>query len=420
MVPRMRFTLARARFLAALGLPLVAVAACGPPSWPTPPKTTHTGPWVPRLPEPESNGLPRCNGGEICVPAPAQVDGARAAAPFEACAATVPIPEDLSLGRPDSVQVAFWEALTRHERQGDPAACCYTWVDPCPGGRPLRGAGGEVVAETVPRDGWTGGAAGTTASCVAVSRLPAAARDRLAAHWAREAAFEHASIASFGRAALALLAHGAPADLVARTHEAARDEIEHARAAYALASAYSGEGRGPGPLPLRDMAPLPATLADLAVETFLDACVNETVAALTLAEAADRAADPALRALLRRIAADEERHAELGWLTVGWALRAGSGDVAAAFTQAVSNIAAELASPSSPGPDDEFDGSAHGVPGAALRTAIRRAALAQVVLPCAEALVASTARAASAAGPRARSASIESQASPDSVRRACS
>jgi hypothetical protein len=74
---------------------------------------------------------------------------------------------------------------------------------------------------------------------------------------------------------------------------------------------------------------------------------------------------------------------------VGWAMRAGRADMVAALTQAVSRIAAELAAPPSPGPADEFDGSAHGVPGAAARASIRRAALAQVVLPCAEALLAS-------------------------------
>ena len=49
-----------------------------------------------------------------------------------------------------------------------------------------------------------------------------------------------AEIASFARTSLDLLALGAPADLVAETHRAALDEIEHARIAYALASAFSG------------------------------------------------------------------------------------------------------------------------------------------------------------------------------------
>jgi hypothetical protein len=395
----MRLTLARARFLAALGLPIAAVAACTP-GWPTPAKTTHTGAWDPNLPGPEADGRPRCPSGEFCVPAPAAVDGAAAPAPFQACSATVPLPQGIGPRRQEGIDVSFWQELTTHERQGDPAACCYSWVNPCPGGRPLRGTGADVVADTVSRDGWTG-KSGESAASVAVDSVPVPERARLAARWAREAAFEHASIASFGRAALALLAHGAPADLVARAHEAALDEVEHARIAYALSSLYSGEHRGPGPLPLGDMAPLPSSLADLAVETFLDGCVNETVAALTLAETADRTADSALCALLRRVAADEERHAELGWVTVGWALRAGGAEVTAALAQAVSKIEAELAAPPPAAVDGDPGYPAHGVPSASAAAAMRRATLAQVILPCAGALLASATRTHRAAeGPR--------------------
>ena len=394
----MRLALVRARFLAALGLPVFAAAACSgsgsEPVWPTPPKQSHSGPWIPQLPQKEDSGdrLPSCPSGPFCVPASATAPDKPAAAPFESCASAVEAPAELQLGPPGSIQVGFWDKLTQHERQGDPAACCYNWWQPCPGGRPLRGREGEVVAETVQRDGWVAGAAAIAVKDIAVDGLSTDKRALLAAHWAQEAAFEHASVASFGRAALALLSHGAPSDLVARAHMAAAEEVEHARVGYALSSAYSGEVRGPGPLPVADLAPLPGTLAALAVETFLDGCVNETVAALTLAEAADRTKGATLRSLLRGIASDEERHAELGWLTVGWAVRAGGADVIAALERAVAGVKAELSSPAPRPPAGEPDGTAHGVLSAAARLATRRAALAQVIVPCAEALLASASR----------------------------
>ncbi|MCA9546694.1 MAG: ferritin-like domain-containing protein, partial [Myxococcales bacterium] len=56
-----------------------------------------------------------------------------------------------------------------------------------------------------------------------------AQRARLADHWTRQALAEHASVASFARFALHLMAVGAPPDLLVATHQAGLDEIEHAR-----------------------------------------------------------------------------------------------------------------------------------------------------------------------------------------------
>ena len=93
-------------------------------------------------------------------------------------------------------------------------------------------------------------------------------------------------MASFARASLALMAVGAPPELVAATHAAAIDEIEHARLTYALASAYGGEPTGPAALDVASGAGGATTLVTVAVETFLDACAGESAAALALREAA--------------------------------------------------------------------------------------------------------------------------------------
>jgi len=229
----------------------------------------------------------------------------------------------------------FDAAATARERATTPTQCCYTWQQPCPGGRPLCVEGDVIVAAAIRRDDWRTGRAGDDP-----------------ARWLREAASEHASIASFARASLQLLALGAPPELVAGAHAAALDEIEHARLCYGLAS--SDEAWGPGPLPI---APIDASPRAVALETFLGGCVNETIAAL-------EAADP-------RIAADEARHAELAWRTLAWLVRAHPSCVPA-LGRAVRDL-------------DLAIGREHD-----LRAAIVR----DTVLPCARALLGATRTAA--------------------------
>jgi hypothetical protein len=139
---------------------------------------------------------------------------------------------------------------------------------------------------------------------------------------------EHASVASFSRLALELLALGAPPDLVDDAHAAARDEVRHARLTFGLASA--GVGVGPGPLPLADLT-LAADLVSLAVATAREGCVAETISALQVAEASP--ADDAERAVLAVLARDEARHAAFAWRVLRWAIDAGGEPVRAAVAE---------------------------------------------------------------------------------------
>jgi hypothetical protein len=130
---------------------------------------------------------------------------------------------------------------------------------------------------------------------------------------------EHASVASFARATLQLLAAGAPPDLVADTQRAAEDEVRHARLAYGLASAYAGRAVGPGALDVRDAAPALGLRA--IVRALVDeACIGETIGAAEAAEEARTCREPWLGEQLRELAADEARHAALAWRTLRWAL----------------------------------------------------------------------------------------------------
>ncbi len=185
-------------------------------------------------------------------------------------------------------------------------------------------------------------------------------RAALARAWAEDALREHASVASFSRFSLELLAVGAPAGLVEQAHRAALDEIRHAELCFALASGYAGEALAPGPFPLGDGALATRSLAALAASTVKEGCIGETVAAVAAAEQLARATDPAVRAALEQIAADEARHAELAWRTVAWAVQTGGGEVRAAVARAFYDGGAETP-PNPPGVGRDVLGDPAGV-----------------------------------------------------------
>jgi hypothetical protein len=94
-------------------------------------------------------------------------------------------------------------ALTQKRRlAGASSACCYPWTYPCVGGRPLLDAGAAVLPEV------RAGAAG--APIAGDDALDERTRAALAAAWLEDARAEHASIASFARAAIELLPRPSP------------------------------------------------------------------------------------------------------------------------------------------------------------------------------------------------------------------
>jgi hypothetical protein len=194
-------------------------------------------------------------------------------------------------------------------------------------GRPLR------VRGKIQRPRVTTGRSWHDSQAPEVS-LPERTRERLAAEWLQDARDEHASIAAFARLSLDLLALGAPPELLARTHQAAQDEVEHARACFTLASRYRGEALDPGIFPEASVPPAPgrATRIDrlrrLAQESLEDGCFGEGTAAAVAARAAQGAQDPVVREVLTKIAKDESRHAELGWAVLAWCIEKGGAKVA--------------------------------------------------------------------------------------------
>src|SRR5258708_9885769 len=173
---------------------------------------------------------------------------------------------------------------------------------------------------------------------------------------------EHASIAAFARFALQLLAVGAPPDLVMAAQRAMADETKHAQLAFALAAAYGDRDLGPRSLAIDaclDETDLPALVATV----FAEGCIGETVAAVEAREALEHARDPAVVAVLKIIAEDETRHAELAWRTTAWAIAVGGDAVRERLEAAIAQEMARTDAALDGGPTAEEELLAHGIVG---------------------------------------------------------
>lgn len=211
--------------------------------------------------------------------------------------------------------------------------CCYTFpTDSTCCGRPFVVEGQAIVAEVVERSDW-GALFGTSVT-------PAELAEEVAARWLADAQLEHASIASFGRFVMDLLALGAPADLLAGAAQALRDEVEHATLCFGIASRTSGRSVGPGSLRASTPDLAPQTAGDIVWGALAEGCIGETVAAALAAARRDVAKDPETRAALVRIAEDEARHAELAYRFLGWALGAHPGAVGPLVERAIAYVEA--------------------------------------------------------------------------------
>lgn len=162
------------------------------------------------------------------------------------------------------------EATKVRRAAGIADACCYDWFIPCPGGRALRE--GDVAVQ---------------ASFANVELRRVAGRTphpEAAAAWLRDAGYEYTSVASFARAALELMAVGAPAELIRDCHLAALDELRHAEVCAEIAWSFGAAPVVPRVVPA--LAPREASWVRVAVDTFVEGCVGETLAALVVRAAA--------------------------------------------------------------------------------------------------------------------------------------
>lgn len=143
---------------------------------------------------------------------------------------------------------------------------------------------------------------------------------RVGAAWCQRARTEWASVPAFQELAAQLTLAEAPASLVQAARRAAMDEARHAVDSARIAARVEG-----APVVLHPQVGLhrkltvgPEARARLAVESYLDGCRQEGAAAACAWVEAQRATAPEVQAIQARIAADEARHAALGWAVVGW------------------------------------------------------------------------------------------------------
>ncbi len=268
-----------------------------------------------------------CSAGEVCVCGPDLGVGEHATCVASEC-------EDGSECESGSCQLSVYfngcaEKLQMMCRTGDDQCaddtdcpegetCAYdgdvgAWT--CQGimciiGRPLVIEGATRTAAAKPREDWL-----TDLNLAA--EPPAEVAAALARYWTDVAALEHASVASFARFTLELLAQGAPPELVADAQHAALDEVEHARLAWTLASLWSRRRVGPGPLSVTGLVPA-CDLEEMVTALVKEGCVGETLGAAEAKLLAEEVRDPVLASALRRVAADEQRHAALAWRTLRW------------------------------------------------------------------------------------------------------
>jgi hypothetical protein len=217
-------------------------------------------------------------------------------------------------------------------------------------GRQLRKRGAVLLPPLARGDAW----ASEQGSLGPLDGLDAddATRAALAARWRENARTEHASVAAFARLTLDLVGLGAPPELVACAQRDALDEIAHAQACFAIARALDGADVGPGPFPQAARARTLSggrtlALAQLAVDSLVDGALHEGVSARVIARLARRCEVGPVAATLKRIAADEGRHAAHGWDVVEWCVAAGGAPIVAALRGALGALPDTMRTPMS-------------------------------------------------------------------------
>jgi hypothetical protein len=208
-------------------------------------------------------------------------------------------------------------------------------------------------------------------------------REQLAAGWLGDALDHHASVAALARFILQLLSLGAPPQMLRAAHRASLDAIRHAEDGFGLASAYAGRPLGPDTLAASDA--LDELGIEAAVRTAIQqGCIGQTIHAMLATAAKETCNDPVIAEVLDRIASDGTRHAGLAWHFVRWAI-----EQAPELRPIVDASFADANDSEPPPPEDSDHGwmLVHGRASPAARRAVAARTMAQVVMPCARALL---------------------------------
>ena len=184
-------------------------------------------------------------------------------------------------------------------------------------GRPLRIRGRLVHPRLTKGADWASDEKPDT------SGLDPASAKAIEALWLHDAQKEHASVPAFSRLSWQLIGVGAPPELVTAVHQAALEEIDHARKCFALARAFGGRASTAMAMPELLVSPLGIrgnAYAHLALESLSDGCVLEDFNAAVAAACADVCVEPVTKAVLEQIAREEASHAEISWRIIEFCL----------------------------------------------------------------------------------------------------
>ena len=235
---------------------------------------------------------------------------------------------------PQCSTIEYLEATSEAEQSDSPVSgmmaipddegdsCCYeaTYRElrdqaECAIGRPLMEEGRAKLAKTKRAidNPWRGALPRVRSTHSPDKRLAAGQ------FYLLTALYEHASVASFQKFGMELMRFGAPPQLLDRAQMAARDEIRHAQMAFAIAADLLGAEVQPDNLDYNPV--LSKTLREFAKATLTEGAMGETLAVLLAVEQLQHTDDPAIRAFLEQVVAEEAQHAELAWETLRWCLQ---------------------------------------------------------------------------------------------------
>ena len=136
-------------------------------------------------------------------------------------------------------------------------------------------------------------------------------------YWLEQAEAEHASVASFARHTLQLMSIGAPSELLIASQAASIDEIKHAKMCYGFASTFMNTDIAPQSLDV-DGSLGELDLKNVIQSVIREGCIEETLSAIEAHFRAHYSTDFEVKNVLKEIAADETRHAQLAWDTISW------------------------------------------------------------------------------------------------------
>jgi len=161
--------------------------------------------------------------------------------------------------------------------------------------------------------------------------------------WQRRVVAEYAVCLSAQELAQRLTRFGSPPELIGGALEMALDELEHARLARGVCDAAGARGAvefDPGAFLFESDVD---RTAHIAVALVPNLCLGEVLATRINHRLRANARRPPARNALGRVAADEPRHAALGWAILDWLLTLeGSGEVRAAVSRHLPGWTASL------------------------------------------------------------------------------